>query len=147
MRKTWDRARHAILFEVVLLGISILVLNLILKQPSAAIGKTAVILTILAMLWNAVYNYVFDRLLLALKRPLYPRGFWLRAAHSITFELGFMLITVPMVMFQLGLNLWEALLFDLGYVVGVPIYALLFNWLYDVIFPAPSSGQMAHAGH
>jgi uncharacterized membrane protein len=58
-----------------------------------------------------------------------------------------MLITVPMVMFQLGLNLWEALLFDLGYVVGVPIYALLFNWLYDVIFPAPSSGQMAHAGH
>ena len=146
MRKTWDRARHAILFEVVLLGISILVLNLILKQPSAAIGKTAVTLTILAMLWNAVYNYLFDRLLLAFKRPLYPRGFRLRAVHSVSFELGFMSITIPIVMFQLGLNLWQAFLFDLGYVVGVPIYALVFNWLYDVIFPAPSSPAMAGAG-
>jgi uncharacterized membrane protein len=48
-----------------------------------------------------------------------------------------MIVTIPMIMWWMGLTFFQALVFDLSFLIFVPVYALVFNWVYDFVFPAP----------
>lgn len=136
MRKTADRIRHAISFEI---------LGILIATPLAALafglhaGDSAVIVVgsaTVAMGWNYVYNLVFDHAMTrlagtTLKTP--P----LRIAHAVLFELGLLIMLMPLIALYLGISLWQALLLDLGFALFYMVYALVFNWAYDRIFPLP----------
>ena len=68
MRTSTDRIRHAILFEIVLLGICIPLLSTLLDQPAESIGAISIGLSVISTLWNYAYNYLFDYGLLYLKK-------------------------------------------------------------------------------
>lgn len=139
MRTRADRIRHTVLFEVLLIATTVLVLPGLLGVSANAFGLLSVIMSTIAMTWNYIYNVAFDRLLLRLGRPLGTRPFWMRAAHAITFEIGFAFVSVPLIMYMLDFGFIEALLLDAGYLVLVPVYAFIFNLAYDTIFPVPQS--------
>lgn len=137
MRTRADRIRHTLLFEIFLISLTVLCLPRLLGVPAHTFGLLSVAMSTTAMIWNYLYNLGFDKLLLRLGRPLAPRPFWMRATHAIAFEIGFAFVSVPMIMYALGYGLVEAILLDAVYLVLVPVYAFLFNLLYDTVFPMP----------
>lgn len=137
-RTTSDRVRHTIFFELGLLATITPISALIIDSNASTIGGTALALSVIAMGWNAIYNYWFDQYLLksqghAVKNTKH------RIVHALLFEAGLILVTVPVIAFALNLNLWQALLADIGFVVYALFYAWGFNLAYDRMFPVPFS--------
>jgi len=137
MRRTADRIRHAVSFE--LLGL-ILVAPLgawAFDLPVESIGLTALGSTAIAMVWTYGYNLAFDhaalRLLGRVRKSL--RG---RILHAVLFELGLTTILVPFMAWYLTLPLIEALAMDVSFTLFYLLYSFGFNWAYDLIYPLPS---------
>jgi len=137
LRNAKDRLRHAVIYEIV---------GLILVVPLAAwgfgtdlldTGVLGIFFSILAMVWNMIYNHYFDIMLLKNGRNPARRGFWLRAVHALLFEAGFIIVSVPAIAWWLSLSLVKALAMDLGFTLFYIGYAYVYNWAYDRIFPYP----------
>lgn len=125
-----ERLLHSLLFEIGAVTVaSVVVLALSPVKPSAAIG-TGVAMSLMAMVWNLVFNAGFDKVF---TEPRQNRSFGLRLLHTISFELGLLVFTIPMIACLLGLTLWQALLADIGLTILITVYALIFNWIYDNI--------------
>ena len=139
MRSGLDRLRHSIMFEGVFLCLTVLVLKDLLNQPAAHIGSFGIIMSLMAMIWNYGYNCAFDHVLIFLKHPLYPRGLKLRVLHSVCFEVGFMLASVPFTMVWMRFSLTQALTMDIIFTMAALTYTLIFNYAYDAIFPVPTA--------
>jgi uncharacterized membrane protein len=136
LRTPFDRLRQVLMFEIGGL--------LLITPPFVwfsgvplldSFGLLAVI-AVIAAVWNALYNTVFDwvegRLTgrSADKRPALPR-----VAHAAGFEGGLLLASLPVVMAWTGLDWLPALCADAGLAVAYVVYAYVFNFGYDRVFP------------
>ncbi|MCP4117009.1 MAG: PACE efflux transporter [Desulfobacteraceae bacterium] len=137
MRSFRGRVMHTLLFELVLLGICTPVIALVFNRSFSHTGMLSIGMSATAMVCNGLYNYGFDRALIYLKHPLYPRSFRLRCFHSVLFEILLMVFTLPMIMLWMEVSFIHALTLDISFAVFVPVYALGFNWIYDLMIPAP----------
>jgi uncharacterized membrane protein len=90
-------------------------------------GLTAVIAT-MALLWNMLYNWMFDKLQM---RYGFQRTLWVRVLHACGFELGLLVAAIPVVAWWLDTTLWHALVLDIGLVLFYLPYAFFFNLGYD----------------
>ena len=102
-RKTLtERVIHAISFE----GLATLILAptaaWLMQRSVVEMGGLSILLATLAMVWNIIYNALFDRLW-PVSRVV--RNLRVRALHAIGFESGFILIGVTMVALVLGVAL------------------------------------------
>lgn len=145
MRTVRERLMHTVLFELMLLLICMPLISVISNKNMSHAGTMSLALSLTAMVCNYIYNYIFDRILLALKRPLYPRTFKLRSLHSVLFEIFLMCFSLPLIMYWLSLSFHKALLLDVSMACFVPLYALGFNWLFDIIFPPKFQKQVAES--
>lgn len=139
MRTTADRIRHTIGFEVLGLALLTPLASWLFDHAMAEIGPLALLFTFLGAGWNYLYNLLFDRAMLRLRRTLQKRVVD-RLVHALGFELGLLWITLPLIAWWLEISLWQALLLDLSMVVFYLVFAYLYNWLYDVLFPLPEPG-------
>ncbi|MFL1404161.1 PACE efflux transporter [Marinobacter sp. M1N3S26] len=141
MRTTRDRIRQAVSFEVI---------GLLLSVPLAAAafgfdtGKTGVLGVIgatMATVWNYLFNLMFDH---GLKRwtGSTHKSLGMRFLHAISFELGLMLAFLPIIAWWMDIGLLEALIVDVAFVLFYLVYAFVFTWAYDTIFPdrEPATG-------
>lgn len=64
---------------------------------------------------------------------------WERVLHALLFELGFLLIALPLTAWWLGISLWQALWLDIGMALFYVVYAFFYNLAYDRLFPLPAS--------
>jgi uncharacterized membrane protein len=142
MRTAADRLRHAISFEII---------GILLATPLGAFvfqlhaGESAVIVigsATVAMAWNYVFNWGFDQLMQRL-RGTTQKTLPLRIAHAVLFELGLLVMLMPLIAWYLGVTLWQALIMDLSFALFYMGYALVFNWAYDRVFPLPEWHQKA----
>lgn len=136
MRKPLDRLRHAVCFELIALAIVTPLGALIFDKPLLDIGVVGVVSALLAMLWNLVYNHAFDhwmqrRLGTTAKTPR------LRIVHAVLFEIGLLVVLLPFIAWYLGISPVQALVMDLSFAGFFLVYALVFNWAYDRLFPLP----------
>lgn len=143
MRTFRERLLHTVLFELALLLICMPLISIIFNKNLSHAGTMSLTLSLSAMVCNYIYNYIFDRILLGLKRPLYPRTFKLRTLHSVLFEIFLLCFSLPLIMYWLSLPFYKALALDLSMACFVPLYALGFNWLFDIIFPPKFQKQVA----
>ncbi|WP_300670417.1 PACE efflux transporter [Desulfoluna sp.] len=135
MRTPGDRIRHALFYEILLLIVCTPLLAWIMKKPMETMGALSLVLSLISMGWNYVYNLLFDHALLRRGKPLYPRSLAMRTAHSLLFEMGLMCATIPATMAWLHISFFQALMIDLAFLVMVPIYTIFYNGLYDWMFP------------
>lgn len=144
MRTTKDRIRQAISFEVI---------GLLLSVPLAAVvfgfdaGKTSVLGAIgatMATTWNYLFNLMFDH---GLKRwtGSTRKSLGMRFIHAISFELGLMLAFLPIIAWWMEIGLLEALLVDIAFVLFYLVYAFIFTWCYDTVFPDNDARGQAKA--
>jgi uncharacterized membrane protein len=48
---------------------------------------------------------------------------------------------LPMIAWYLQIGIWQAFIMDLGLAIFYMVYALVFNWAYDRVFPLPEWQQ------
>ena len=94
-RKTLtERVIHAISFE----GLATLILAptaaWLMQRSVVEMGGLSILLATLAMVWNIIYNALFDRLW---PTSRVVRNLRVRALHALGFESGFIIIGVTMV--------------------------------------------------
>ncbi len=137
MRKTRDRIRHAISFELIALIIVVPLAGWVFGMPMTDIGVVAIVSSIVAMLWNYVFNLLFDKAMLRIAGHT-RKSVVLRVCHAVLFEAGLLIALVPFIAWYLDLGLVQAFLMDVAFTVFFLIYAFIFNWVYDVVFPVPA---------
>lgn len=141
MRTFRDRIRHAVLFEVIALAFFIPAGAYVFGLPAAKLGVIGVVSATVATLWNFVYNLGFDH---AMQRLVGHTRKTLghRVVHVALFEIGLLVLLLPMIAWYLGISLLQAFLMDLAFVVFYVVYAFAFNLAYDRVFPVPAPPAM-----
>lgn len=126
------------LFELFAVCMSSTLLSLMSTRDSFVYaGLAAVASSIIALVWNLAYNWVFEYW--EARQAEKGRGLWRRVAHALGFELGLVVLLVPLFAYLLGLSLWDAFVYDLGLMVFFMVYAFLFNLAFDHVFGLPAS--------
>ncbi len=138
MRTTRDRIRHALSFEIIGLMLAIPLAAFAFNHPMEDIGVITVVTSIVATAWNYFYNLGFDHLLKRLTGRV-QKSVPVRVGHALLFELGLVALLAPFVAWYLGVGIIEALLLDVSLAVFYMVYAFIFNWAYDRIFPIPGT--------
>ncbi len=104
---------------------------------ASAIASAAVSLT--AVIWNLVFNWLFERG--EARQSRRGRSMGRRVLHAVGFEGGLALIIVPFFALWFGISLWEALVLEAGVLVFFLIYTYMFAWAFDQLFGLPASAQ------
>ncbi|MDQ1848685.1 PACE efflux transporter [Gemmobacter fulvus] len=136
MRTFRDRLRHALCFEILGLLIVTPLGVLVFDMPLEHLGVVTVGSATLAMLWTYVYNWGFDQAMQRLTGGT-QKTVPLRALHAVLFEVGLLLVLLPFIAWWLEISLWQALVMDMAFAAFYMVYAFVFNWGYDRVFPLP----------
>lgn len=142
MRTRNDRLRHAICFEVIGLLIAAPLASWITGVGLDHMGPLTLLFSVLATVWNYIYNIGVDKLLLRYQGHTH-KNLWQRVAHTFGFEGGLLIVALPVMSRWLNITLLEALVLDLGFVAFYLVYAFVYNWGYDKVFPIPR--EVPHA--
>ena len=140
MRNRSDRIRHAIAFEIIGLLLVVPLGGLVFGTAPQDLGVVALSVSVLATLWTYGYNVLFDRAMMRLRGSV-AKTPALRIVHAVVFEAGLLMVTVPAIAAYLGITLWQAFVMDAALAAFYLVYAIGFNWAYDVIFPVPGVDQ------
>lgn len=130
-----DRLRYTVVFELLLVAILAPTGALVLERQVLDVGLLAVVLSLKAMLFNLIYNWLFDKFDVRAGRVPTKRSFMGRLLHAVGFECGLVVTSLPIVMWWLGLTLLQALMMDLAVTSLVVVYTIAFGWSYDRLFP------------
>jgi len=125
-----ERFFQALLFEVLAIAICAPLGAWLLGYPLAHIGWLTLMISLIAMSWNMLFNLMFDR---AQRRAGFDRTMSARALHAVLFEVGLLLAIVPLAAWWLGIGLWQAFVLDIGIALFFLPYTFFFNWTYDVL--------------
>lgn len=142
MRSPLDRLRHALSFEIIALLLIVPLGAAAFHMPMQDIGVVGIVSATIATLWNMLYNYIFD---LALRRSTGTtlKSGPVRVLHAMLFECGLLVVLMPFIAWYLSISLWQAFVMDLSFAIFYMVYALIFNWVYDRLFPLPEWNRAA----
>jgi uncharacterized membrane protein len=127
---TKERIFHSILFEAIALVFVITAARIFTDAGVTSVTGLAIGLSLIAMCWNYVYNLGFDRIF---GNNRIERTFKMRIGHGLGFELGMIVVTLPLMMWVLQLDFWTVFIMDIGVVIFFLVYAIVYNWCYDLL--------------
>jgi uncharacterized membrane protein len=139
MRTTKDRIRHTLGFEIIGLIIFAPLASWVFGYDMQLMGAIAIVGSIIATVWNFFYNLWFDHAMLKLLGRVH-KTVLIRVLHALLFEGGLLLLFMPLIAWYLGISLWEAFVMDIAMATFYVIYAFIYNWIYDRVYPIPESG-------
>ncbi|KAF1053759.1 MAG: hypothetical protein GAK43_01249 [Stenotrophomonas maltophilia] len=125
-----ERLFHAVLFELIALVICAPTLAWLMNQPLQHMGALTLMFSLVATLWNMIYNALFDR---AQQRLGFSRTLPVRILHASIFEVGLVFMLVPLAAWWLSVGLVEAFILDIGLILFFLPYTVAFNWIYDTL--------------
>ena len=125
-----ERIFQAIGFELLAIIICTPLLAWIMQKPLLDMGAVTVLIAMLALAWNVVFNRFFDRML---ERMNVAHNAWVRVVHALLFEGGLIVMGVPLIAWWLSVSLWQAFLLDIGVLLFFLPYTYVYHWGYDVL--------------
>ncbi|WP_050649886.1 PACE efflux transporter, partial [Vibrio coralliirubri] len=102
---------HAVLFEVFAVLLSIGMLMVATDHEVGSLSGTMIIVATIAMCWNFLFNWIFDQFYTGEKEN---RSIKLRILHVTLFEIGLLVLTIPVIAYILEVGVWEAFVMDVG---------------------------------
>lgn len=127
-RSPFERTFHAVSYEVVGIITSAPIISFITGKPVTESGVLAIIVSLIAMLWNYLFNLMFDKLQ---NKYQFRRNLLVRVLHGAGFEVGLILLTVPTIALLFKMSLVSAFLLELSMLIYFFPYTIVFNWIYD----------------
>lgn len=97
----------------------------------------AVFGSLFAMSWNFAYNAMFERW--EAKSLTRGRSFGRRVLHAVGFEIGFLVVLLPVAAWWLDISYLRSLMVNLGFNIFFFGYTLAFTWAFDCVFGLPTS--------
>jgi uncharacterized membrane protein len=135
----WRRVVYVSLYELIAIAAATFGLSALSGQGAGHSGIIAVAASAIAVMWNVVWNNLFERW--ESRQTVRGRGIWRRVAHAIGMEGGLVLMLVPLFAWWFEVSLWDALVMDFWLLVFFLIYTFVFNWLFDRLFGLPRSAS------
>ena len=139
MTPTRRRILQAVLYEAIAIAVVGPVLGLAFDKPQTSTFGLAAVLSTIALTWNYVFNWVFERW--ESRQSVRGRSLVRRLAHGAGFECGLAVILVPVMAHWLEISWQAAFLANLGLMVFFFVYAVVFTWTFDRVFGLPASAQ------
>lgn len=130
---------QALLYELVAIAFVSPMIAWAFDKSMAYSGALAVMLSLIAMSWNMLFNSLFERW--EARQACRTRNLWRRILHATGFEGGLTIILLPVMAWWLDISLLSALLADLGLLVFFFFYAFAFQWAFDLLFGMPDSAR------
>lgn len=137
----WRRVLYVTLYELIAIAVATAGLAQLSGQGAGHSSVVAVAASAIAVLWNAVFNWAFERW--ESRQTVRGRSVARRVAHAIGFEGGLVFTLVPLFAWWFKVSLWEAFVMDLALIVFFLCYTFVFNWAFDRVFGLPASAQGA----
>lgn len=125
-----ERIFHAVCFEGIATAILAPTTAWLMQRSVLEMGGLTILLATTAMIWNIIYNALFDRLWPAHR---VRRTAKVRALHALGFESGFIVIGVSIVAWVLNVSLLQAFTLEIGFFLFFLPHTMLYNWAYDVL--------------
>jgi len=132
---------QAILYEAIAVACVAPALELAFGAGMAQSTVLSVLMSGVAMSWNMLYNWVFERW--EARQPQRKRTLLRRLLHALGFEGGLVVILLPLVAYWLQVSLLAALLTNLALFAFFFVYAFVFPWGFEKVFDVPLSAQQA----
>jgi uncharacterized membrane protein len=131
------RILQAVLYEAIAIAVVGPLLSFAFGKSQASTFGLAVVLSTIALAWNYVFNWLFERW--ESRQAVRGRSFARRLAHGAGFEGGLVLILLPVMSLWLQISWWAAFVTNLGLLVFFFFYAIAFTWAFDRVFGLPAS--------
>lgn len=125
-----ERLLHALIFEVLAIVLSVPIMVGIFRQGMVEMGVITIVLAIIAVLWNMIYNWCYDQLC---QCYAWHKTMWTRLVHAVLFEGGLALVSLPLIAWVLQISFWEAVQVDVAYMLFYLVFTYKYNWAYDVL--------------
>lgn len=103
----------------------------------------AVMMSMAAVIWNFIYNTVFEAW--ERRRQIVRRTLWIRSAHAFGFEGGLVLICLPLYMIWYDVGLVKAFMMEVALLLFFLVYTFTFTLIFDKIFSLPYQHESASA--
>lgn len=129
-RSIAERIFHAITFEVVATVFCAPVLSWVLNKSLVQTISLTVMFAAVAMVWNMIFNAIFDR---GLRRWGLRKTPTVRIIHASLFEIGLIVVLVPLAAWWMSISLLQAFFLDIGMILFFLPYTFFFNLAYDWI--------------
>ncbi|WP_416269163.1 PACE efflux transporter (plasmid) [Burkholderia cepacia] len=127
------RITQAVLYEAIAISCISPVIAALFKQGLVYSGA----LSAIAMLWNMIFNALFERWEASRRQPARTLG--RRILHATGFEGGLIFILVPVVSWWLDISWFDAFVVDIGLFAFFFCYAFVFQWAFDRVFDVPAA--------
>ena len=134
-----DRVRYALMFEAGIIIVFGVFASVTMDRDFTTTGSLGVALSVIALVVNLVFNSIYDRIDARRGRVPTERNTSQRIVHAVLFELLLVVISLPVIVWWLGIGWWQALLLDAVMMLAVVIYTYYFTLTYDRLFPVPQS--------
>lgn len=131
------RIVYVTLYELIAIVATSIGLSVFSDSSVERAGVAAVVSSAIAVVWNVVFNTLFERW--EARQSVRGRSLARRAAHAIGFEGGLVVTLVPFFAWWLDISLWQAFVLDLGLLLFFLVYTFVFNWVFDRVFGLPAS--------
>ncbi len=134
------RIVQAVAYEVVAIAFVGPVLALAFDKPQSSTLGLAVVLSTIALTWNYLFNWMFERW--ESRQAVRGRSLGRRLAHGVGFEGGLTVILVPVMSLWLQITPLAAFVANLGLLAFFFAYAVVFTWAFDRVFGLPASAAV-----
>ena len=138
------RLLQAVLYEAIAVAAVGPALGAMFDRPVGSTLALAVLMSSVALAWNAVFNTLFERW--EARQAVKGRSLARRLAHGLGFEGGLVVMLVPVMAWWLQTSLLAAFVADLGVLAFFFVYAVVFTWAFDRVFGLPESARPAGEG-
>ncbi|RMX08922.1 PACE efflux transporter [Corticibacter populi] len=133
------RIVYVALYEAIAIAVSSLGLALASRHDVGHALPAAVAASAVAVLWNYVFNTLFERW--EARQQVRGRNLRRRIVHALGFEGGLIFFLVPLFAVWFGVSLWHAFIMDFGLMLFFLVYTFVFTWCFDRIFGQPHAGR------
>lgn len=137
MRPALRKIVYAISFET--LGVVVASLGLLVMSEATASQSVTLsgIGASVALGWSYAYNSLFETW--EARQQKRGRSWARRTVHALIFEIGLVVILVPVMAWWLSVGWIEALAYEAGLIAIFIVYTYVFTWAFDRIFGLPVS--------
>lgn len=129
------RILYVSMFEILAIALSTMLLMMLSGHDAQNSLPIATVISIVAVVWNYVYNLLFERW--EAKRHSDGRTLLVRMLHASGFEFGLFVIIIPMYMVWYSVNFWKAFQMEVVLLLFFLIYTFVFTYIFDTIFALP----------
>ena len=136
LRSTRERIFQAVLYEAIGLALLTPAYSFALGLPLDNSFLTMAMVSGVVVMWSAIFNSVFDRIVLRMTGLAADRKTQrLRILHAVFYETSITIFAVPIIAFMSGQGWLVAFLADLGFTVLYLVYTYVFHLVYDRVRP------------